>query len=211
MEKQKKPVSRLTVVLALIALILAAVTVATVLIAAPYFGMDAEDPALLATDPPLPPPTTEPPEETEPTLPPPEPNPYGSLDFQYNRNNYLKLLDGESVTGIDVSRYQYDIDFDAVKASGVGFVIIRLAYRGYESGKIVFDKYAHANLERRRRRDWTSASTSSPRQSPRKKQRRRRTSFSMPSRITTSPCPSSTTGKASAIPTPGRRTWTGTP
>lgn len=147
MENEKKSGNRLTLILAVLALVMAAVTAAMVILCIPYFG-EEEDPALIATSPPPPPPTTLPPEETEPTLPPPDPNPYGELDFQYDRNNYLKLIDGESVTGIDVSRYQYDIDFEAVKESGVEFVIIRLGYRGYESGRIVFDKYAHTNLEK---------------------------------------------------------------
>lgn len=147
MENEKKTGNRLTLILAILALVMAAVTAAMVILCIPYFG-EEEDPALIATSPPPPPPTTLPPEETEPTLPPPDPNPYGELDFQYDRNNYLKLIDGESVTGIDVSRYQYDIDFEAVKESGVEFVIIRLGYRGYESGRIVFDKYAHTNLEK---------------------------------------------------------------
>ena len=107
----------------------------------------SEDPAPIVADPAEPPPTRLPP-ETEPTLPPPEPNPYGPLDFQYDENNYLKLIDGESVTGIDVSSYQGNIDFEAVKASGVDFVIIRLGYRGYETGKIVYDKNAFTNLEK---------------------------------------------------------------
>ncbi len=139
----KKPTSRLTLVLACVALTLAVLSIVLLVVCIPYYG---EDPAMLATDPADPPPTRLPP-ETEPTLPPPDPNPYGALDFQYDENNYLKLLDGESITGIDISSYQEEIDFEAVKASGVDFVIIRLAYRGYETGRIVFDKYAHENLE----------------------------------------------------------------
>jgi GH25 family lysozyme M1 (1,4-beta-N-acetylmuramidase) len=147
MEPKKRKGRVLTLVLAVTALLLAAVTAGFAIYCIPFYGT-GDDPAPIATDPPEPPPTPAPTEEPEPTLPPPEPNPYGQLDFQYNRNNYLKLLEGESITGIDVSRYQYEIDFEAVKASGVDFVIIRLAYRGYESGKIVFDKYAHSNLEK---------------------------------------------------------------
>jgi GH25 family lysozyme M1 (1,4-beta-N-acetylmuramidase) len=132
----------LTKGLIFVALGLAAVTVILALVCIPFYN---EDPAVCATEPPLP--STEPTELTEPTLPPPDPNPYGQLDFQYDENNYLKLLEGDSVTGIDVSSYQKDIDFAAVKASGVDFVIIRLGYRGYESGKIVYDKYAKTNLD----------------------------------------------------------------
>jgi GH25 family lysozyme M1 (1,4-beta-N-acetylmuramidase) len=46
---------------------------------------------------------------------------------------------GGRVNGIDVSKYQGNIDWNAVKAAGVQFVIIRCGYRGYESGKIVKD------------------------------------------------------------------------
>ena len=140
---KKKRVRMTNWILGSIALILALITGVLAMVAMPYFD---EDPLLLATDPAEPPPTRLPP-ETEPTLPPPDPNPYGRLDFQYDENNYLKLIDGESVTGIDVSSYQHDIDFDAVKASGVDFVIIRLAYRGYETGRIVFDQDAEHNLK----------------------------------------------------------------
>jgi GH25 family lysozyme M1 (1,4-beta-N-acetylmuramidase) len=94
---------------------------------------------------PTPPPTiaTEPP---EPTLPPPEENPYGPLDFQF-KGYYLKLIEGNSITGIDVSSHQKEIDWEAVKASGVDFAMIRIGYRGYESGILTEDPYAKANLE----------------------------------------------------------------
>ena len=142
MEK-KRHFSRATLILGIIALVLALTAAVLTVVCLPYFS---EDPAPIAADPAEPPPTRLPP-ETEPTLPPPDPNPYGSLDFQYDENNYLKLMEGDSVTGIDVSSYQGQIDFEAVKASGVDFVIIRLAYRGYETGRIVFDKMAFDNLE----------------------------------------------------------------
>ena len=38
-------------------------------------------------------------------------NPYGKNDFQYY-GDYLTCLTGESIMGIDVSRYQGDIDWD---------------------------------------------------------------------------------------------------
>ena len=87
--------------------------------------------------------------ETEPENPtiPPDPNPYGKFDFQYNRNNYLLLQNIHSSAGVDVSAYQGIIDWEAVKASGIEFAIIRLGYRGYESGKLVKDDYAVRNLE----------------------------------------------------------------
>ncbi len=41
--------------------------------------------------------------------------------------------------GIDVSYYQGDIDWNAVKNSGVKFVFIRVGYRGYGSGQLCED------------------------------------------------------------------------
>lgn len=94
-------------------------------------------------------PTEEPTEAPteEPTEPPAEENPYGIFDFQF-QGKYLKLLEGESITGIDVSAHQQEIDWEKVRASGVEFAMIRLGYRGYgEAGTLNEDKYARANLE----------------------------------------------------------------
>ena len=87
---------------------------------------------------------------TEPEHPtiPPERNPYDRYDFQYNRHNYLLLQNVKSYAGVDVSAYQGDIDWVKVKQSGIEFAIIRLGYRGYESGKLVEDTYAKSNLEK---------------------------------------------------------------
>ena len=87
--------------------------------------------------------------ETEPENPtiPPDRNPYDQYDFQYDRHNYLKLQNLESYAGVDVSAYQGKVDWKKVKASGIDFAIIRLGYRGYESGKLVEDDYAKANLK----------------------------------------------------------------
>lgn len=57
--------------------------------------------------------------------------------------------DGElaSYAGIDVSAYNGDIDFEAVKNFGIDFVIVRLGGRGYgEEGVIFEDEYALTNL-----------------------------------------------------------------
>lgn len=135
-----------TKILAVIALALVLVLALTVVLSLPYFK---QDPVAEMTEPPTDPPTeapTEPPTEPEPTSPPPDPNPYGKLDFQFD-GRYLKLIEGESLTGIDVSSHQKEIDWEQVKASGVDFAMIRVAYRGYESGIITMDKYAIANLE----------------------------------------------------------------
>ena len=41
--------------------------------------------------------------------------------------------------GIDVSRYQQNVNWKKVKAAGASFVIIRIGYRGYGSGALVLD------------------------------------------------------------------------
>ena len=91
--------------------------------------------------------------EPLPTIEPiiePEANPYGRLDFQYDRNNYLYCLRQESYPGVDVSAFQKDIDWQKVKDSGIRFAMLRLGYRGYESGKLVEDEYIQQNLEQTR-------------------------------------------------------------
>lgn len=49
--------------------------------------------------------------------------------------------------GIDVSRYQNNIDWAKVKEAGVEFVFIRLGYRGYGTGAIVRDAYFQQNIQ----------------------------------------------------------------
>ena len=143
-------------VLALIALLAAAALAWMAIACRPYY---ADDPEVLVqrhhreemTEPPIlpePEPTLLP-EETAPTAEPtvpPEENPYGRLDFQYNRNNYLTCLRTNSYSGVDVSAFQGDIDWKKVAGSGIDFAIIRLGYRGYGSGKLVQDDYAKKNL-----------------------------------------------------------------
>ena len=54
----------------------------------------------------------------------------------------------ETRTGIDVSVYQGDIDWEAVKADGIDFAIIRLGFRGYGSeGSMNLDRNFQSNLE----------------------------------------------------------------
>lgn len=93
---------------------------------------------------PVPPAVTEP--TTEPTLPPPEANPYGPTDFQYD-GWYLTCTAGESVLGIDVSKHQQEIDWNAVADAGIEFVMIRAGNRGLQTGELFTDPYALANYQ----------------------------------------------------------------
>jgi GH25 family lysozyme M1 (1,4-beta-N-acetylmuramidase) len=70
--------------------------------------------------------------------------------------NFVKADNGEiqyveegevtSHKGIDVSKYQSNIDWEKVKADGVEYAYIRVGIRGYESGKIVLDEYFDQNM-----------------------------------------------------------------
>lgn len=137
-------------VLAVLALISAILLAVTWLVAMPYMKSQTtdEDPLSLGirqTED-----TYQPPEDdqTGPSLPPPEANPYDRNDFQYNENNYLTCEAGDSISGIDVSYHQGDIDWELVKASGIDFVMMRVGYRGYgQSGKLVEDTKFQDNIE----------------------------------------------------------------
>ena len=142
METKNTQNSPLTRGLIATALVLVAALIALILMSMPsLMGETAPEPTQLSSEAP-----TEPPTEPAPTLPPPEENPFDQLDFQYE-GRYLKLRDGVSVTGIDVSHWQKLIDWEQVKESGVEFAMIRLGYRGYEQGGLSVDSYATANLD----------------------------------------------------------------
>ena len=74
---------------------------------------------------------------------------YDSSLFQVNENGFLTYNsdDYDYRIGIDVSRYQGEIDWAAVKDAGVDFAMIRLGYRGYGTGRIVTDTYFETNLK----------------------------------------------------------------
>ncbi len=50
------------------------------------------------------------------------------------------------VHGIDVSAHQEEIDWQAIKADGIEFAILRAAYRGYTVGSLNQDKYFEQNI-----------------------------------------------------------------
>ena len=86
------------------------------------------------------------PPTTEVTFPTLEANPLSPEDFVYE-NGFLTCLTAETVLGIDVSSHQREIDWNAVKAAGVEFVMIRVGYRGTDQGGIYEDEYAKSNYE----------------------------------------------------------------
>ena len=70
-------------------------------------------------------------------------------NFQKTEEGLMQYVENGTVTshkGIDVSKYQGTIDWEAVKEEGIEYAFIRLGLRGYESAKIVLDEYYDANM-----------------------------------------------------------------
>ena len=59
----------------------------------------------------------------------------------------VRLADGASVFGIDVSKWNKEIDWQKVKAAGVEYAIIRCGYRGASTGALVEDPYFEKNIK----------------------------------------------------------------
>ena len=72
-----------------------------------------------------------------------------SENFHINDRNEIEYIENGVVTshkGIDVSKYQGEIDWQAVKADGVEYAFVRLGLRGYGSGKLVLDESFEDNM-----------------------------------------------------------------
>lgn len=54
---------------------------------------------------------------------------------------------GNGTIGIDVSKYNKNIDWEKVKASGIEYAVIRLGYRGSGTGALVEDPFFKQNFE----------------------------------------------------------------
>lgn len=52
---------------------------------------------------------------------------------------YYESENVKGVPGVDVSAYQTDVDWEAVRAAGIEFAMIRVGYRGYTIGKLDLD------------------------------------------------------------------------
>ncbi len=59
------------------------------------------------------------------------------------------VVDGEVIShkGIDVSRFQEEINWEQVAADGVEYAFIRVGIRGYGTGALVLDSYFESNVE----------------------------------------------------------------
>lgn len=71
-------------------------------------------------------------------------------NFEKTPEGLMQYVENGTVTshkGIDVSKYQGNINWNAVREEGIEYAFIRLGLRGYESGKIVLDDYYDANMK----------------------------------------------------------------
>jgi GH25 family lysozyme M1 (1,4-beta-N-acetylmuramidase) len=94
---------------------------------------------------------SEPVSEPEPT-PTPDPVYKNRYDWQYlsrDEHDICSYEDAEytSSFGIDVSHYQGQIDWQAVKNAGVEFAFIRAGYRGYTEGVLHEDSWFRTNMD----------------------------------------------------------------
>ena len=115
-----------------------------------------------------------------------ERNRFSQGDFEWDPDHPDRLIytgdDYRTRFGIDVSAYQNrastnnTIDWEAAKADGVEFAMVRIGLRGYGSGSIMEDAFYAQNIDGGHGgRALKPASTSSPRPSPWRRPSRRRT------------------------------------
>ena len=91
-------------------------------------------------------PTTQPPTSettTGPTEPPIPTTDLTAADFGYV-DGVFTCITRDCMLGIDVSKYQEEVDWAQVREAGYEFVMIRVGYRGYgEAGKLNADEWAN--------------------------------------------------------------------
>ena len=68
-------------------------------------------------------------------------------DADGTENTELQFDNGSARLGIDVSKWNQEIDWEAVKNAGVEFAIIRCGYRGASTGALVIDPRYKENIE----------------------------------------------------------------
>lgn len=77
-------------------------------------------------------------------------NSYNDENLNILESGEYQYMDGDQVIshkGIDVSRFQGNINWSAVAEDGVEFAIIRAANRGYGTGGLVLDERFKSNIE----------------------------------------------------------------
>ncbi|MDE6055937.1 MAG: Lyzozyme M1 (1,4-beta-N-acetylmuramidase), partial [Lachnospiraceae bacterium] len=69
------------------------------------------------------------------------------VTYNFGTDGAIATTVNGSTFGIDVSRHNGTIDWNAVKASGVDYVIIRCGYRGSSTGALIEDQNFKTNIK----------------------------------------------------------------
>ena len=84
---------------------------------------------------------------TEPSQPTLQQNPFKPTDFAL-QDGYMSCLTAPYQLGIDVSKYQQNVDWEIVADSGISFVMIRIGGRGYgQAGNLYTDELAQSHYQ----------------------------------------------------------------
>lgn len=77
-------------------------------------------------------------------------NTYDFTKLVSNDKQMKYVEDGKSISflGVDISKYQGDVDFYQLKDAGIDFVMLRVGARGYGSGQIMMDEYFETNIQK---------------------------------------------------------------
>lgn len=70
-----------------------------------------------------------------------------ALEKPYREVEYVQDGKTISIKGIDISKYQHEVDWERVAEDGVKYAIIRLGYRGYDQGGLVKDDLFDVNVQ----------------------------------------------------------------
>ena len=69
------------------------------------------------------------------------------VTYNFGSDGAIQTTVNGSKFGIDISRHNGKIDWNAVKSSGVDYVIIRCGYRGSSSGALITDQNFQSNIK----------------------------------------------------------------
>lgn len=69
------------------------------------------------------------------------------------KNIYKKYKTNNTLIGLDLSKWQEQVDFDKIKTQGVEFVMLKIGGQSEKSGKLELDPYFINNIEEALKRD----------------------------------------------------------
>ena len=72
---------------------------------------------------------------------------FSKLESDKNQLKYIENGKKASYLGVDLSKYQGDVDFSQLKQDGIDYVMLKVGGRGYSSGQITADDYFSVNLQ----------------------------------------------------------------